>query len=270
MAQEDYLEVDNPIPGQNYACISFVSPENVLREKELFLFNKFMNQRCGEWELKLDEISKDFPSEVRSKINTEIREVLVKEMKFTLAEFKSKYDDFKYKFHDDLEKAFGRIAGSQTSVRGVKIRGVYDSIQEAEKRAKELQRKDRSFHVFVGQVGYWLPWDPLADRIEDEEYLEEELNNLMKEYRKNEASRDIFYEEQKREQMKESVTKEMAEQQKLEKESLEEDDPWMKSRFNNAQATTETPTEPTPDQVEVNTTDNGNNTTTEAPIEKTI
>ena len=70
--------------------------------------------------------------------------------------------------------------------------------------------------------------------------------------------------------MKESVTKEMAEQQKLEKESLEEDDPWMKSRFNNAQATTETPTEPTPDQVEVNTTDNGNNTTTEAPIEKTI
>ena len=70
--------------------------------------------------------------------------------------------------------------------------GVYDSVQQAEKRAKELQRKDRSFHVFVGQVGYWLPWDPQADNVESEEYLEEDLNNLMKEYKKNEASRDIF------------------------------------------------------------------------------
>ena len=23
----DYLEVDDPLPGQNYVCISFVSPE---------------------------------------------------------------------------------------------------------------------------------------------------------------------------------------------------------------------------------------------------
>ena len=23
----DYLEVDDPIPGQNYVCLSFVSPE---------------------------------------------------------------------------------------------------------------------------------------------------------------------------------------------------------------------------------------------------
>merc|ERR1711976_72214 len=188
----DYLEVDNPIAGQNFVCLSFVSPEKTLKEKELFLFNKFMNQRCGEWENKLDEITKDCTEEYKNKLNTEIKDVLKKELKFTYSEFKSAFDDFKYKYHDDLEKAFGRIAGTQTNVRGVKVRGVYDSVQEAEKKAKELQRKDRSFHVFVGQVGYWLPWDPNADRVEDEEYLEEDLNNLMKEYKKNEASRDIF------------------------------------------------------------------------------
>mgnify|MGYP007000253141 len=87
--------------------------------------------------------------------------------------------------------------------------------------------KDRSFHIFVGQVGYWLPWDPQADSVEEEEYLEEELNTLMKEYRKNEVSRDIFYEEQKREQMKDSVTKEMNEQRQAEQDALEADDPWM-------------------------------------------
>ena len=90
-------------------------------------------------------------------------------------------------------------------MRGIKVRGVYESLKEAEVRAKVLQRTDQSFHVFVGQVGYWLPWDPQADHVEDEEYLEEELNNLMKEYKKNEVSRDIFYEEQKREKLKDCI-----------------------------------------------------------------
>ncbi len=72
----DYLEVDNPIPGQNYACLSFVSPEKTLKEKELFLFNKFMNQRCGEWELKLDEITKDCSEEYKTRINNDIKDVL--------------------------------------------------------------------------------------------------------------------------------------------------------------------------------------------------
>ena len=58
MPEQDYLEVDKPIPGQNFVCLSFVSPEKTLKEHELFLFNKFMNQRCGEWESKLDEINK--------------------------------------------------------------------------------------------------------------------------------------------------------------------------------------------------------------------
>ena len=238
----DYLEVDNPIAGQNYVCLSFVSPDKTLKEKELFLFNKFMNQRCGEWENKLDEITKDCTEEYKNKLNTEIKDVLKKELKFTYSEFKSAFDDFKYKYNEDLEKAFGKIAGTQTSVRGVKVRGVFDSVQEAEKKAKELQRRDRSFHVFVGQVGYWLPWDPNADRVEDEEYLEEDLNNLMKEYKKNEASRDIFYEEQKREKLKESMEEQMKKDRELEKNALEEDDPWMKSKFSSTVGdTTSTP-----------------------------
>jgi hypothetical protein len=268
MSKEDYLEVDNPIPGQNYACMSFVSPDKILKDKQLFLFNKFMNQRCGEWEQKLDDITKDVSDEFKNKITTEIKDVLATELKYTLGQFKSKFDDFKYKYNDDLDKSFSKIVGTQTSVRGVKIRGIYDSINEAEKRAKELQRKDRSFHVFVGQVGYWLPWDPEADRVEDEEYLEDELNTLMKEYRKNEASRDILYEEQKREKIRDSVTKELNEQKEIESQALEEDDPWMKSKFNNSEAeteTTSTPTEPAPENVE--STDTGNNTTT---IEKEI
>ena len=168
----DYLEVDKPIPGQNYACVSFISPENVIKQKELFLFNKYMNQRCGEYEQKIDEIINKCSDELKSKICTDLKETLKTEMKYEYEAFKSKFEDFKYKFNDELNDAFDRVSDNKTSVRGVKIRGIYDSYREAENRAKTLQRTDRSFHVFVGQVGYWLPWDPEADKVQAEEYLE--------------------------------------------------------------------------------------------------
>ena len=69
--------------------------------------------------------------------------------------------------------------------------------------------------------------DPTADKVENEEYLEEELNNMMKSYKQNEINRDI--EEQKREKLKEAE-KERIEAEKSKKiEELDEEDPWMKS-----------------------------------------
>jgi hypothetical protein len=32
--KEDFLEVDQKIPGQNYVCLSFVSPDNFLKKKD--------------------------------------------------------------------------------------------------------------------------------------------------------------------------------------------------------------------------------------------
>ena len=238
MEKEDYLEVDNPIPGQNYTCISFVSPDETMKHKELFLFNKFMNQRCGELEHDLSEIIKKSPDDFKNKIQSGIVDKLKHELKYTYDEFKNKYDDFKYKFNDELNTAFDKVSNNKTSVRGVKVRGVYDSYGQAEKRAKELQRTDRSFHVFVGQVGYWLPWDPNADQVQEEEYLESELNNLMGEYKKNEINRDIFYEEQKREKLKDAAKKlKEHEAEKAIEDKLDEPDPWMNSKFKSAPAT---------------------------------
>jgi len=237
MEKVDYLEVDNPIPGQNYTCISFVSPDETIKQKELFLFNKFMNQRCGELENNLSEIIKKCSDELKNKIQRDIVDKLKLELRYTYDQFKNKYDDFKYKFNDELNTAFDKVSNKKTSVRGVKVRGVYDSYGQAEKRAKELQRTDRSFHVFVGQVGYWLPWDPNADQVQEEEYLESELNNLMGEYKKNEINRDIFYEEQKREKLKEAAKNLKENEDKNIEDKLDEPDPWMNSKFKNAPAT---------------------------------
>ena len=238
MEKTDYLEVDNPIPGQNYTCISFVSPDETMKQKELFLFNKYMNQRCGELEHDLSEIIKKCSDEVKNNIQKDMIDKLKLELKYTYDQFKSKYDDFKYKYNDELNAAFDKVSDKKTSVRGVKVRGVYDSYGQAEKRAKQLQRTDRSFHVFVGQVGYWLPWDPNADQVQDEEYLESELNNLMGEYKKNEINRDIFYEDQKREKLKDAAKKlKEHEAEHAIEDKLDEPDPWMNSKFKSAPAT---------------------------------
>ena len=81
-----------------------------------------------------------------------------------------------------MDKIFNEKNSGLTSVRGLKIRGVYDTLREAQVRAKVLQRQDKNHNVFVGQVGYWLPWHPDVNKIQDQEYLNEDLNTLMKEY----------------------------------------------------------------------------------------
>ena len=38
----DLLDEDKPIAGQKFACLSFISPEEIIRNKQLFFFEKFL------------------------------------------------------------------------------------------------------------------------------------------------------------------------------------------------------------------------------------
>jgi len=40
----DLLDEDMPIAEQKFACLSFVSPEKILKQKEQFFLDKFLNQ----------------------------------------------------------------------------------------------------------------------------------------------------------------------------------------------------------------------------------
>jgi len=189
----DYLEVDEPIPGQNYVCLSFVSPEALMQEKEAFKVSKFLQSYCKDKKLKFQAVYEE-------------------------------YKDFTYKYSDNLQKDFDEQNKFQTNVRGLKVRGVYESKESAERRAKKLQTLDSDFHVFVGQVGYWLPWDPQADKIEDETFVNSQLNDMMEKYKENTINKDIFYEEEKRDRVKaareEVIRKKKEEAEKLKKEAI--------------------------------------------------
>lgn len=90
-------------------------------------------------------------------------------------------------------------------VLGLKVRGVYDSIEETRQRAKEIQEFDSNFDIVVGQVGYWLPFNPDSSKIMDEEYKEEQLNELAKGYRKNRQLAKQHFNERKRQLMEEAM-----------------------------------------------------------------
>jgi hypothetical protein len=95
---------------------------------------------------------------------------------------------------------------SNCKIRGVKIRGVFSTLEEASKQAKKLQEVDPAFHVFVGEVGKWLPWDPEPDSVKDQIYREEELQKLMKGYLENqEKAKQV--EQQRKQQMVEDAVK---------------------------------------------------------------
>lgn len=192
--KKDYLSVDDPIPGQNYVCMSFVSPEKLIQDFKAFQVCKFLQSYCKDLDLKYDDIY-------------------------------SKYEDFIYKYSEELQRDFDEKNEYKTSMRGIKVRGVYNTKDEAEDRAKKLSRTDSTFNVFVGQVGYWLPWDPCADNVDKEVFQNDQLNQLMEGYEKNNINREIFYEELKQDKIQAAKDEYMAAKKKREEEEkkLEEE-----------------------------------------------
>ena len=160
----DFLNVDNPVPGQNFVCLSFLSPESVIKKKDTFILHNFLKQIATDYNL-------------------------------TESDLIDKFEDFKYVNEKTLTQQFSEENDFLTNCRGVKVRGVYDTKVEAEHRAKLLQKLDKNHSVFIGQIGYWLPWDPSLTYLDDidGEYLNNELNTLMKKYKENQENKDIHF-----------------------------------------------------------------------------
>lgn len=222
----DLLKVDPPIAGQQYGCFSFVTPDKILKKKELFYFEKFVKQ----WEMnKTMEKFHQFLNFLSFKYKCKVEDVLhdledfVKEEKQDLMQeisLENDYKNFLDKEQDALDKEFDRAHQFQTSVTGLKVRGHFATQEEAELRAKLLRESDPDFDVFVGPVGVWMPWEPDAYKTGRVEYLEEELNQLVKEKQKNQSNAKQAF-EQRIQDAKENASKENASKEK-EKEKEKE------------------------------------------------
>ena len=83
----------------------------------------------------------------------------------------------------------------------IKIRGAFNSREEAASHAKRLQKEDATFDIYVVDMYKWLliPPDPTA--IEDVHYTNEKLETLMSGYKENQQMAAKMFEERKRDMM---------------------------------------------------------------------
>ena len=86
---EDYLKVDKELPGQNYVCLSFVSPNKVLKQKETFYLHKFLQANAEKYGLDESKVAEE-------------------------------YDNFLYRERTELDKEFDKKVDFQTSIRWIK------------------------------------------------------------------------------------------------------------------------------------------------------
>ena len=91
--KEDFLEVDKPIPGQNYVCLSFVSPEKIVKQKELFVFHKYMESRYNILLESLEKTMGDISEDTKNKLHTDLKEDIRLALNFTYDQFSSSVDD---------------------------------------------------------------------------------------------------------------------------------------------------------------------------------
>jgi len=206
----DLCDEDPPIAGQKFVCMSFVSPEKILKKREVYLFDQFIKQ----WEFsKSMERYFDFIHFIAYKYNLKVEELIndfndfVKEEndKLKKSGIEDDYKNFMDKQEEKLNEQFSREHAFQTSVRGLKVRGVFPTQDEAEARCKKMREQDPNHDIFVGPVGIWIPWDPDAYKTGRVEHLEEELNALHKEKLKNEEMAKKEFEERVRETKKKAI-----------------------------------------------------------------
>jgi len=110
---------------------------------------------------------------------------------------------------DELEQKFGEKHEFQTSTRGIKVRGVFATQGEAELRCKLLREVDPNHDIYVGQVGMWVPFHPEAYKTGRVEYMEETLNQLMSDKKKNEDIAKQEFEKRVRETRQKAIEENM-------------------------------------------------------------
>ena len=209
----DLLDEDKPIAGQQYACMSFVSPEKVLKQKEQFYFQEFvrgwdLKQSLEKFHFFMNFVSHKYGIDFDG-ISQDLQEFVKEEHEsLSKSNIEDDYKTFVEQNEDKLQKKFDEVCDFQTNVRGIKIRGVFPSQKEAELRCKMLREVDPNHDVYVGPVGIWVPFHPEAYRTGRVEYMEETLNKIMNEKKKNEESAKLEFEkrvaESKRKAMEEN------------------------------------------------------------------
>lgn len=204
----DYLEEDMPIKNQNYCLLSFITPNDVLKNKESYYLKYFFKKFSQDMDSLFNGLITKFPDE-KSMIENIKKD---HEYLFDINSLDEQYKFSKTVNSQEVESEFHKDNNFQTTISGVKVRGVFDTIEQAKNRCALLHKKDKNHNIFIGQVGCWCPFAPNPTDLEEQEYAETQLNTLMKEYKKNQENKNEIFENRRLESIKNKSIIEESEQ----------------------------------------------------------
>lgn len=234
-AELDLLDLDRPIRGQKFCCMSFAEPKfQSLEKKETFFMTEFLKKFLVDYtknvitkiaddkgldaqelieeydlEKKVDDDKDNFTDD-KWKETKEINnknDPLNNFFKPELVEMLVKYNKYRNNNHKDNMKLLKKRFPNETFRSAVKFRGAFPTRQKAQKYADALFKKDKVVNIFVMQAGAWVPFNPGEDEIKNSKTTEKKLNNLLWQYRKNQVYAEHFFNERKEELIKEKARK---------------------------------------------------------------
>lgn len=86
----------------------------------------------------------------------------------------------------------------------LKIKGVFDTLENANKHAEILQKMDDTFDIYVVEMYSWLLVPPDPSLIE-QKHVDSKLNEIISGHRESQLKSKMYFEERKRELM-ENIT----------------------------------------------------------------
>lgn len=92
----------------------------------------------------------------------------------------------------------GPTCPQKTDKLGIKIRGVFSTIAEAKNHAKRLQQLDAVVDIYVVELYKWLLIPPDNTEIDNVNYSNEKLQEIMTKYEENQRMAAAMFEERKR------------------------------------------------------------------------
>lgn len=208
--------------------------EYEIRKNELVIKNISDNIKQKNTELS-EQTDEKYITKIMSQIET--LEKKRKEYDDKLVEFKTKLDNFKSntsnqvlppivkkeQHYESVNEDFSWkttervdtqawfcvsfLGEENSSLVGIKISGAFEKEDEAQDFAKSLRDINDSVNVYVGPLYKWMPFNPKPDSEEagESEYSNPQLNETMKEKKRNEQKAKIYHEFRKNEEIKRNI-----------------------------------------------------------------
>lgn len=96
-------------------------------------------------------------------------------------------------------------SNQKSDVCAMRLCGVFGTKEEAGAHAKKLMRLDASYDIFMVDMYKWLAVPPDPNAIEEQEYSEKFLNDMLKDYKETQLKAKQHFKDRKRMAMEQGL-----------------------------------------------------------------